>query len=158
MIFWISDGNALTGPIPSEIGSLTTLTYLYFRKSLLSFNCVHLCYEYVLICLWYFGFQGTTPWLVRSLPSWDCSPSWIISPYVRPLVVHSTIAETRFLHLTASFLIVFSDSNALTGSIPSELGQLTNAVIYFGFEIVNTHNYFTNCAAFKAQHPSYVEC
>jgi hypothetical protein len=97
MIFSFLANNALTGPIPSEIGFLTTLTSLYLRKSLLSFN------------------------------------------------------EKPCLHLTASFLIVLSGSNALAGSIPSQLGQLKNAVIDFNY------NNFTNCEDFKAQHPSHVE-
>jgi hypothetical protein len=82
MISWILDENALTGPIPSELGLLTDMTLFTLGKSFL---------------------------------------------------VHSTsIAKIRFLHLTASFLISSSADNALTGSVPSELHQLTNSVIYLG--------------------------
>ena len=56
MIFWILADNALTGPIPTELGLLTEMTVLFLSKSFL---------------------------------------------------VHSSIVETRFLHLTASFIIVF---------------------------------------------------
>jgi hypothetical protein len=48
----------------------------------------------------------------------------------KSFLVHSSIAETRFLHLTASFLICFLDDNLLTGSLPAQLHQLTNARIY----------------------------
>ena len=51
MILWILDINALTGPIPLELGLLSELTELYLRKSFLSFYLFHLCYEYTLTCL-----------------------------------------------------------------------------------------------------------
>jgi hypothetical protein len=51
MLFWISDANALTGPIPSELGFLIALARLDLGKSPISFNCVNLCDECVLTCL-----------------------------------------------------------------------------------------------------------
>jgi hypothetical protein len=47
MLFFILDGNDLTGPIPSELGLLASLSYLDLGKSFLSFYCVPLCYEYI---------------------------------------------------------------------------------------------------------------
>jgi hypothetical protein len=51
MIFWISDNNALTGPIPSELGLLEQLTYLALGKSFSPFYFVQLCYKLTLFCL-----------------------------------------------------------------------------------------------------------
>jgi hypothetical protein len=50
-IFFILDVNALTGPIPSELGLLPKLTELGLRKSFLSFYLFNLCYKYKLTCL-----------------------------------------------------------------------------------------------------------
>jgi hypothetical protein len=51
MIFWILDDNALTGPLPSELGLLTELTDLWLGKSILSSYLFNFCYEYILIRL-----------------------------------------------------------------------------------------------------------
>jgi hypothetical protein len=52
MIFLILYGNALTGPIPSELGLLTHLFVgLWLRQSFLSFYLFQLCYEHTLSCL-----------------------------------------------------------------------------------------------------------
>jgi hypothetical protein len=97
----------------------------------------------------------------RSWSIFSTTRSWVISTSVRPFIVHFSIAETCFLHLTASFLIVCLESNALTGSIPSELNQLINAEIHFDYTTIESNNNFTNCAEFKAQqhpHTSIVLC
>ena len=52
MIFWILGNNALTGPIPSELGLLTALTGLYLRKSFVSLSTLLTCaITNILICL-----------------------------------------------------------------------------------------------------------
>jgi hypothetical protein len=51
MIFWISDINALTGPIPSKLGLLKELTFLLLSKSFFPFYFIKLCYELTLVCL-----------------------------------------------------------------------------------------------------------
>jgi hypothetical protein len=52
MLFLILDDNDLTGPIPSELGLLTTLTTIRLGKfsSCHCFLISFLCYEYTLIC------------------------------------------------------------------------------------------------------------
>jgi hypothetical protein len=50
--------------------------------------------------------------------------------------------------------LFFSVSNALTGSIPSQLGELTNAEIYFVVADGDSNN-FTNCLAFQEENTCF---
>jgi hypothetical protein len=75
--FLILDVNALTGPIPSELGLLPKLTDIGLRKSFLSFYLFNLCYKYKLTCLddfldlVYKGLTGPIPSELGSLTNLD---------------------------------------------------------------------------------------
>jgi ferredoxin len=79
-------------------------------------------------------------WQVQFLRSLDCSQRWFISSWVCPSC-HFCIALTRFFNLMASFLCFFSDENASTGSVPSELLQLTSSSIWLCTFLCRLINY-----------------
>jgi hypothetical protein len=96
----LSDSNSLTGTIPTEIGSMTSLVSLYVCK-------------------------------LSSVAFHGHRPCWVFLeriPIIFELVgcAHNVSVRSPYLLVTLFFEI--SDSNSLTGTIPTEIGMMTSLV------------------------------
>jgi hypothetical protein len=95
-IIQISDLYSLTGTIPTEIGMMTSLTFVHLRK------------------LSSFAFRVASP-VLGLLGAYQSVPSWLI-----------VLAFFLFRRLTCQFIIQISDLYSLTGTIPTEIGIMTS--------------------------------
>ena len=125
--------NALSGSIPSEVGYLTALTFLEFCK----------CW-----CCWNHNVGEVSLWLIYQLTFLDCAPQrhrQLTMPWREPSPLRSVISQlwntlisVRVGWWSGSIVIDLStnlswlcatttstEDNALSGSIPSQIADLT---------------------------------
>ena len=118
-----TDSNQLKGSIPSELGEVTSLTYLGLRTCI-GLSCWHEinAYSHFLAILFEQMKINSRVQFLANSEHWRC---WLLWGSVRALVSLVLFAWTWRL-LTFPCHSVWSEYNQLTGSIPTELGALTS--------------------------------
>jgi hypothetical protein len=119
-----SDLNSLTGSIPTEMGLMTSLTWLQLSKNVVSclvWNPNVLSFIQALGRWWHFG-------RVPNAPRAD---------KVRLLLRYPLFCCVVVIRPKSFFASPISDLNSLTGSIPTEMGLVTSlTTLYLGKNVV----------------------
>jgi hypothetical protein len=135
--YLVLDSNSLTGTIPSELGLLTKLgesSVVWLLVVMIVLSCVFSLYSHA--CLSFFhstawldlsgnSLTGTIPTEIALLSNLcESSVVWLlVVMIVLSCVFHCTLMLACHIHSTA--YLDLSD-NSLTGTIPSEVGLMSN--------------------------------